>query len=408
MKRLLLTAALTFAVSASAVQGAEAPKAKKQQKEATDSSYVFTDIKVVPVSPIDNQSSSSTCWSFAGTGLLESEMLRQGKDTVNLSEMWIVRHTYLDKAIKFARTHASSSFSPGGNTHDVITILRNHGIVPQEVYAGLRYSLDSIHRHGELDAVLGNYMRAVVSAPNKTLSPVWQDGLNGILDAYLGPCPEKFTYKGKEYTPQSFAAAMGLNPDDFVSFTSYTHHPFYSRFAVEIPDNWAWETSANVPIDELMAIIDNALENGYAVNWSADVSEKGFRYNDGFAIIPAESLDEVAGSDMAHWTGLTKEQLAKMSQKVTGPMPEKTITQEMRQEAFDNYETTDDHGMVIVGIAQDQWGNKFYKVKNSWGEHGKYKGFFYASEPYVRYKTMNIMVNRAAVPQAIADKFSNL
>ncbi len=408
MKRLLLTAALTFAVSASAVQGAEAPKAKKQQKEATDSSYVFTDIKVVPVSPIDNQSSSSTCWSFAGTGLLESEMLRQGKDTVNLSEMWIVRHTYLDKAIKFARTHASSSFSPGGNTHDVITILRNHGIVPQEVYAGLRYSLDSIHRHGELDAVLGNYMRAVVSAPNKTLSPVWQDGLNGILDAYLGPCPEKFTYKGKEYTPQSFAAAMGLNPDDFVSFTSYTHHPFYSRFAVEIPDNWAWETSANVPIDELMAIIDNALENGYAVNWSADVSEKGFRYNDGFAIIPAESLDEVAGSDMAHWTGLTKEQLAKMSQKVTGPMPEKTITQEMRQKAFDNYETTDDHGMVIVGIARDQWGNKFYKVKNSWGERGKYKGFFYASEPYVRYKTMNIMVNRAAVPQAIADKFSNL
>ena len=242
MKRLFLTAALIMAAGLSAAQGAEAPKSKKQPKEKTDTAYVFTDVKLVPVSPIDNQSSSSTCWSFAGTGLLESEMLRQGKDTVNLSEMWIVRHTYLDKAIKYARTHASSSFSPGGNTHDVMTILRGHGAVPQEAYEGLRYSKDSVHRHGELDAVLGSYMAAVVKAPNKTLSPVWQDGLNGILDAYLGKCPEKFTYRGKEYTPQSFAAAMGLNADDFVSFTSFTHHPFYTRFAVEIPDNWAWET----------------------------------------------------------------------------------------------------------------------------------------------------------------------
>lgn len=408
MKRLFLTAALIMAAGLSAAQGAEAPKSKKQPKEKTDTAYVFTDVKLVPVSPIDNQSSSSTCWSFAGTGLLESEMLRQGKDTVNLSEMWIVRHTYLDKAIKYARTHASSSFSPGGNTHDVMTILRGHGAVPQEAYEGLRYSKDSVHRHGELDAVLGSYMAAVVKAPNKTLSPVWQDGLNGILDAYLGKCPEKFTYRGKEYTPQSFAAAMGLNADDFVSFTSFTHHPFYTWFAVEIPDNWAWETSANVPVDELIAIIDNALENGYAVNWSADVSEKGFRYNEGFAIVPVDKPEQVAGSDMAHWTGLTKEQLAKMSAKITGPMPEKTITQEMRQEAFDNYETTDDHGMVIVGTAKDQWGNKFYKVKNSWGERGKYKGFFYVSEPYVRYKTINIMVNRAAVPQQIADKFPAL
>lgn len=401
---------LTIFLAASVLGAAmAAPKAKKQKdRQKADTTYVFTDIKVVPVSPIDNQSSSGTCWSFAGTGLLESEMLRQGKDTVDLSEMWIVRHTYLNKAVKYARMHASSNFSPGGNTHDVITILRNHGAVPQEAYEGLRYSKDSVHRHGELDAVLGNYMAAVVKAPNKTLTPVWQNGLNGILDAYLGQCPGKFTYKGKEYTPESFAAAMGLNPNDFVSFTSFTHHPFYTRFAVEIPDNWAWETSANVPVDEMIEIIDNALANDYAVNWSADVSEKGFRYNEGFAIVPVEKPEQVAGSDMAHWTGLTKEQLDKMSKKITGPMPEKTITQQMRQEAFDNYETTDDHGMVIVGSAQDQWGNKFYKVKNSWGEGGKYKGFFYVSEPYVRYKTTNIMVNRAAVPQAIADKFSKL
>lgn len=406
MKHLFLTAAL--ALTAVSVCDA-APKAKKQKaQKSADSAYVFTDVHTVPVTPIDNQSSSGTCWSFAGTGLLESEALRQGKDTLNLSEMWIVRHTYLDKAIKYARLHGANSFSAGANTHDVLTILRNHGVVPQEAYEGLRYSRDSVHRHGELDAVLAGYMRAVIQAPNRTLSPVWQDGLNGILDAYLGPCPEKFVYKGKEYTPKSFAEAMGLRADDFVSFTSFTHHPFYTRFAVEVPDNWAWEPAANVPVDELMAIVDTALAQGYAVNWSADVSEKGFRYNEGFAIIPADKPEEVAGSDMAHWTGLTKEQLDRMGRKITGPMPEKTITQAMRQEAFDNYETTDDHGMVIVGVARDQWGNKFYKVKNSWGERGKYKGFFYASEPFVRYKTLNIMVNRAAVPAAIADKFANL
>lgn len=405
MKHLFLTAALAMA----AVSVAAAPKTKKKQSaERTDTAYVFTDIRSVPTTPIDNQSSSSTCWSFAGTGLLESEALRQGRDTLDLSEMWVVRHTYLDKAVKYARLHGANNFGPGGNTHDVITVLRNHGIVPQEAYEGLRYSRDSIHRHNELDAVLSNYMAAVVKAPNKTLSPVWQDGLNGILDAYLGECPKKFTYKGQEYTPESFAAAMGLRADDFVSFTSFTHHPFYTRFAIEIPDNWAWEPSANVPVDELIAIVDTALAQGYAVNWSADVSEKGFRYNEGFAIVPAESPEQVAGSDMAHWTGLTKEQLAKMSKKITGPMPEKTITQAMRQEAFDNYETTDDHGMVLVGVAKDQWGNKFYKVKNSWGERGKYKGFFYVSEPFVRYKTIGIVVNRAAVPQAIADKFPNL
>lgn len=406
----LFTALLTTAafIATTAPAGALQKSKTKKMTPKTDTAYIFTDIKVVPVSPIDNQSSSSTCWSFAGTGLLESEALRQGKDTVNLSEMWVVRHTYLDKAVKYARTHASSSFSPGGNTHDVTAVLQNHGMVPQEAYEGLRYSRDSVHRHGELDAVLGSYMAAVVKAPNKTLSPVWQDGLNGILDAYLGKCPEKFLYKGVEYTPESFAAAYGLRADDFVSFTSFTHHPFYNRFAVEIPDNWAWETSANILADEMITVIDSALAHGYAVNWSADVSEKGFRYNEGFAIVPADKPEQAAGSDMAHWTGLTKEQMARMSARITGPMPEQQITQQMRQEAFDNYQTTDDHGMVIVGTAKDQRGTKFYKVKNSWGERGKYKGYFYVSEPYVRYKTINIMVNRAAVPGTIADKFNNL
>lgn len=409
MKKILTTmciagAALILAQPATAQRNNKAQKTEEKPLE-----YVFTDVKLVPVSAIDNQSSSGTCWSFAGTALLESDMMRRGLPEANLSEMFIVRHTYLAKAIKYARLHGNGTFSAGANTHDVMTMLRNYGIVPQQAYDGLRYSVDSIHRHGELDAVLGGYMNAVIKAPNgRVLTPVWQDGLNGILDAYLGACPEQFTYNGKTYTPQSFAQAMGLNADDYISFTSFTHHPFYSWFAVEIPDNWAWETAANVPVDEMIQIVDNALQNGYAVNWSADVSERGFKYNDGFAIVPADKPEEVAGSDMARWTGLTQAQLDKMRSEIKGPMPEKKITQEMRQEAFDNYQTTDDHGMLIVGLAKDQWGNKFYKVKNSWGERGKYQGFFYVSEAFLRYKTINIMVRKEAVPSAIAGKLNRL
>lgn len=406
MKR--ITALCALAILACSVTVQAKNPSKKEQKNAPDTAYVFTDITTVPVTPIDNQSSSGTCWSFAGTALLESDMLRRGLEPVNLSEMWIVRHTYLAKSIKHVRMHGTVNLAPGGNTHDVMTVIRDYGITPQEAYNGLRYSLDSTHRHGELDAVLQAYVKAVVRAPNRTLTPVWQDGCNGILDAYLGPVVESFQYKGISYTPQSFASEMGLNANNFVSFTSFTHHPFYTKFPLEIPDNWAWEPSANIPMDDMMRIVDNALENGYAVNWSSDVSEKGFRFNEGFAIIPVDKPEEIAGSDMAQWTGLTQEQIDRMKSAVTGPMPEKTITQEMRQTAFDNFETTDDHGMLIMGIAKDQWGNKFYKVKNSWGERGKYKGFFYVSEAFVKYKTTNIMVHREAIPQDIASKFNPL
>lgn len=395
-----------FFVTAAALLAALSLDAQTSDKEVK-TPYEFTAVKDIPATSVKDQYSSGTCWSFAGIAFLESELLRTGKGEYDLSEMWIARHAYLDKARKYARMHGKAEFSQGGATHDVFNMIREYGIVPDEVYTGLQYGTDN-HQHSEVEAVLKCYMKGVVANPNGKLTPAWADGLDGILDAYFGEVPETFVYNGKEYTPQSFAAELGLNMDDYVSFTSFTHHPFYTRFAVEIPDNWAWEPAANVPVDDLIRIIDTALAQGYAVNWSADVSEKGFRYNEGFAIVPVDKPEQVAESDMAHWTGLTKEQLAKMSRRITGPMPEKTITQEMRQEAFDNYETTDDHGMVIVGTAHDQWGNKFYKVKNSWGETGKYKGFFYVSEPYVRYKTMNIMVNRAAVPEEIAGRFDRL
>lgn len=230
-----------------------------------------------------------------------------------------------------------------------------------------------------------------------------ENGIQSIYDTYLGVCPKEFTYKGKTYTPRTFAdEALGLNMDDYVSLTSYTHHPFYTQFNIEVQDNWRNALSYNLPIDELMAVMENAINNGYTFAWGADVSEQGFT-RDGVAVCPdAEKGAELTGSDMAHWLGLS--QSDKRKELTSKPLPEITVTQEMRQEAFDNWETTDDHGMVIYGIAKDQNGKEYYMVKNSWGTEGKYKGVWYASKAFVAYKTMNILVNKHAIPADIAKK----
>ncbi len=352
-----------------------------------DTGYIFTMKKEMACTPVKNQNATSTCWCFSGISMLESELLRMGKKPYDLSEMFIVRHTYEKKAEMYARMHGSSTFAGGGEYGDLLNGCREVGLVPDTVYPGLNYG-ETKHNHTEMDAALKGYMDAVIKS--RKLTTAWFPGLNGILDAYLGKIPASFEYEGKTYTPASFMKELGINPDDYVLLTSFSHHPFYKQFVLEIPDNWAAGSFYNLPLDEFMEVIDNSINNGYTVAWASDMSDKGFSMKHGVAIIPEKN-----------WNEMTEEEASKA---FDGPHPEKTITQEMRQKAFDNYSTTDDHGMHIIGIATDQSGNTFYKVKNSWGVTGKYNGFIFVSRPYVMMQTTNIMVNKKAIPAAIAKK----
>lgn len=364
--------------------------------------YQFKVVKENAVTSVKNQSSTGTCWSFSGVAFLESELLRMGKGTFDLSEMYIVRRNYEDKALKHARLHGSLNFAPGGSFADVIETLDAYGVMPDEAYHGLHYGSET-HNHGELDKILKSYMDGVIGA--RTLSPVWNKGIAGILDSYLGEVPEKFQYNGKEYTPHSFAAELGLKQEDYISLTSFTHHPFYKPFAIEVPDNWRWALSYNLPVDELMEVMEQAVMKGYTIAWASDVSEAGFS-RDGIAIVPDEEAPENAGSDQSRWLGLSsRERDAEIRTRIGKEiLSEKEITQEMRQTSFDNYATTDDHGMQIYGIAEDQKGNRFFMVKNSWGETGPYDGFWYASFPFVSYKTLSIVLHKDALPASIAKK----
>ncbi|MDR1200336.1 MAG: aminopeptidase [Tannerellaceae bacterium] len=365
--------------------------------------YVFTPVKELKITSIQNQNRTGTCWAFSGIAHLESELLRMGKGEHNLSEMFIVSHSYKDQAAKYVRTHGSLNFEQGGSFEDVLYAVKHYGIVPESVMNGLNYGED-MHVHSELVGAASAYVNAILKNPNGKLSTAWKKGFDGIIDAYLGEIPEKFTYKGKEYTPLSFAKELGLNIDDYVSLTSFTHEPFYKPFALEIPDNWRWGMSYNVPLNELMEVMKNAINTGYTIAWASDVSEAGFSRN-GVGVIPDVKAIETSGSDQERWTGLNQreknEEIRKLAEK---PCQELTITQEMRQEAYDNYQTTDDHGMQIYGIAKDQSGKEFFMIKNSWGTENKYKGTWYISEAFVAYKTMSIVIHKNAIPSAIRTK----
>ena len=392
--RKCITCSMVLFASFSAMYGQEGQK---------EEGYQFTTVKEVKITPVKNQNRTGTCWSFSGVGLIEAELLRTGKGEYNLSEMFIANHSYKDKADKFVRLHGKLNFAQGGSFADVIYVFKHYGAVPGELYKGLEYGQDN-HVHGELAEVATAYVNAVIKNRDRKLSTAWKKGFDGVIDTYLGKLPETFTYQGKQYTPKSFGESLGLNFDDYVSLTSYTHHPFYSQFPLEIEDNWRWAQSYNLPINELMEVFDHAINNGYAIAWGSDVSEKGFTRN-GIAVAPDIEALESSGSDQARWVGLSQmEKDAEIKKLVEKPCKEIEVTQELRQQAYDNYQTTDDHGMLIYGIAKDQTGKKFYMVKNSWGTESKYKGHWYASEAFVAYKTMNIVLHKDALPKAIKSK----
>lgn len=373
-------------------------------EEATDTTFVFTDIKVNPTTSVKDQNSTGTCWSFSGISFLEDELLKNGKGEYDLSEMFVARQCYIDKAKRYVRYGGTVNFAEGGSLLDVPYVYDEYGMIPEEIYSGLNYGEEK-HNHGELSAILQAYLKEIVKNPNKKLSTAWLNGFIGILDAYLGKVPEQFTYKGKSYTPKTFAAELGLKTEEFIPITSFTHHPFYKPFVLEVADNWINGQYYNVKLDEMKTIVDEAIDKGYTVLWAADVSEKGFKWYDGVALMPkVDRNKERTGTELAKWVKLKSSEKENELYDFHGPVEEIEVTQESRQEGFDNYETTDDHGMVIVGKAVDQKGNKYYKVKNSWDTDQIYQGYFYVSETYFLAKTMSILVNKKAIPSSVLKK----
>lgn len=366
---------------------------------------VFTVVKELPITSIKNQARSGTCWNYSTLSYFESEILKKSGKTFDLSEMFVCNKDYMDRAIVKVRMHGDAQFSQGGAAYDVLAVIKEYGICPENAMPlpGTMYG-DTLNNFTEFFAVMEPYVDAVAKSKAKTITPNWKQGLQAILDAYLGKCPEKFTYEGKQYTPKSFAASLGLDWNDYITITSYTHHPFYESFAVEVQDNWRQPGSYNLPIDEMAEVIDNAIMNGYTVAWGGDVSEPGFT-RQGLAILyDDEAQESLEGSDMAKWLNLTASEKKSKIRSMGFRAPEKKPSQEARQKEFDNWELTDDHGMLIYGIAKDQYGRKYYMVKNSWGTAGEYKGIWYMTENFIVQKTMDFMVNKNALPKKIAKK----
>lgn len=397
MKRIIYVLAIALLMSSTAFAQKKDKKAKKDKQEG----YEFTVVKDNPATSVKDQNRSGTCWAFSGLAFIESELLKAGKGEYDLSEAWIYRHAYPEKADRYVRLHGSATFTEGGAFQDIPYIIKKYGIVPEEVYRGLNYGTDKPD-FTEVTPALDGFIKPLASA--KSLSTAWKQGLESLLDSYFGKCPEKFTYKGKEYTPITFAESLGLDWDNYIEIGSYTHHPFYETFMLEVPDNWLHAQIYNVPLDEMMEIIDNAIMNGYTIGWGADVSEKGFSWKNGVAIVPDEEKRDLSGTEKEKWEKLTASEKAAATYSFDGTAKEKKITQQMRQKGFDSFQTTDDHGMQITGIYKDQNGNKFYKVKNSWDAIGKYDGYFYASEAFVRYKTIDFQINKNALTPAMRNK----
>ncbi|RQO78511.1 aminopeptidase [Pedobacter sp. KBW01] len=363
---------------------------KNNQSENSKASFKFTDVINLANTPVQNQGSSGTCWSYSTNSFLESEMIKAGKQPVQLSQIFTARNAYVEKGINYVRMHGAVSLGDGGALHDVINMYRKYGAVPQEAYTGLNYGTKT-NKTAELGDIEKGVLEAVVKNSNGELTPNWLKAYTGVIDAYLGAVPENFTYNGKKYTPKTFAnEVVGINPDNYVELSSFNDHPFYSKFTLLVPDNWSFDQVYNVKVNDITDIIDNALKNGYTVAWATDVSEKSFSYKNGVAFVPQTPYNDMT--------------VKEKTDMFNGPQAEMEITQENRQAAFDNYQTTDDHGMHIVGVSKDQNGKEYYIVKNSWGVTNDYKGYLYVTKNYVKYKTTAFLLNKAGIPSAIAKK----
>ena len=392
---------MTIALMALMTLGAQA-----EEKDSVKSNKpVFTTIKENPITSIKDQNRSGTCWDYSTLSFFESEILKKTGKTYNLCESFVANKTYMDRAIQVVRLHGDCQFAQGGSAEDPLYCLKHYGICPEEAmpFPGSLYG-DSLNNFNEFFSLLEPYVNAIATNKAKKISGQWKVGLQGILDAYLGKCPETFTYEGKTYTPQSFAASLGLDFNDYVSITSYTHHPFYTAFAVEVQDNWRNPLSYNVPIEDLQKIFDYAVEQGYTVAWGGDVSEDGFTRNGLAYAIDTKKTESLQGSDMARWLKLSTQKKRDIIDSLGCTVPEIIPTQEMRQERFDNWELTDDHGMQIYGTAKDQNGKEYYMVKNSWGETGDYKGIWYMTKAFIVANTMDFLINKNAIPKDIRKK----
>ncbi|KAF2332396.1 C1 family peptidase [Flavobacterium ginsenosidimutans] len=363
---------------------------KLNASDKSKENFKFTEVINLGTTSVKSQGSSGTCWSYSTNSFLESEMIRLGKQPVELSQIYSARNVYVEKGVNYVRMHGAITLGDGGALHDVINMYKKYGTVPREVYTGLNYGTDK-NKFAEMGALIEGVLTAVVKNPNGELTPNWQKAYAAVIDSYLGKVPDNFNYKGKNYTPQSFAKeVVGINPDEYVEMSSFTNAPYYQKTTMMVPDNWSLDQVYNVKLNDMTDVIDNALKKGYTVAWATDVSEKSFSWKNGVAYVTSKKFDD-----------MTAEEKADM---FNGPKAEPEITPEMRQAAFDNYTTTDDHGMHIIGLAKDQTGKEYYIVKNSWGETNDYKGFLFVTKNFVKYKTTALLVNKGGIPAEIAKK----
>ena len=402
MKKIYSIAAMIACVTTAMAQ----PAATAEKTDSVNKNKpVFTVIKENPITSVKNQARSGTCWNYSTLSFFEAEILKKKNKTYDLCEMFVCNKNYMDRAVVKVRMHGDAQFSQGGSAYDVLYVLKTYGICPEEAMPapGTMYG-DTLNNFNEFFGVMEPYVEAVAKSEAKTITPTWKNGLQGILDAYLGKCPESFKYEGKTYTPTQFAQSLGLDWNDYVTITSYTHHPFYTAFPVEVQDNWRQPHSWNLPMDEMAAVIDNAIMNGYTVAWGGDVSESGFTRNGLALLIDEKAPQGLEGSDMAKWLKLTAAEKKDKIKEAGVTVKELTPSQEQRQKEYDNWTLTDDHGMLIYGIAKDQTGREYYMVKNSWGTDNEYKGTWYMSKNFIIAKTMDYMVNKNAIPKDIRKK----